>query len=235
MPLNAYKTVLLIALAVFILALICLYTPVNLLFNEAFLVMELNHLGSYAALMFVLSFAIATTFGFPGNVATIAGGAVFGLYWGTLWSLLGATLGAVGAFLMARYLLHGWATRRFSQKPLLQRINQALAHRPMNFILAVRFTPLSPFSLVNFLFGLTPVDLKTYAIGTFVGIIPLTIANTWLGVAGKAALSGGDRRPLFLALGVLMLLSILPLLVKQKPAAQPPTKPISKKRLQIFK
>lgn len=229
---SRYKTALWIALAVFVLVIICLYTPVNLLFNQTFLVMELDDLGDYAALFFVLSFTIATTFGFPGNVATVAGGAVFGLYWGTLWSLLGATLGAVGAFLLARYFLHGWATRRFGQQALLQRINRAIEHKPMNFVLAVRFTPLSPFSLVNFLFGLTPIDLKTYTIGTFVGIIPLTIAYTWLGVTGKQAFSGGDQLPFFLALGALTVLSVMPLLIKQKPVApQPKTASRRKQRL----
>lgn len=217
---SPYRTALWIALVIFILAVICLYTPVNLLFNQAFLVMELDDLGDYAPLIFVLSFTIATTFGFPGNVATVAGGAVFGLYWGTLWSLLGATLGAIGAFLLARYFLHGWATRQFGQLALLQRINQAIAHKPMPFILAVRFTPLSPFSLVNFLFGLTPIELKTYTIGTFVGIVPLTIAYTWLGVTGKQALSGGAHLPFFLALGALTLLSVMPLLVKQMPVGK---------------
>lgn len=231
MPIRSYKTVLWLALAVFVVAALCLYTPINLLFNQAFLVMELNGLGDYAALMFVLGFAIATTFGFPGNVATIVGGAVFGLYWGTLWSLLGATLGAIGAFLLARYLLHDWALRRFGQQPLLQRINQAIVHKPMSFLLAVRFTPLSPFSLVNFLFGLTPVDLKTYTIGTFLGIIPLTIANTWLGVAGKQALSGGDRLPFFLALGALTLLSVMPFLLRQKPTARTATNSRRNQRL----
>ncbi|MBW4693278.1 MAG: TVP38/TMEM64 family protein [Lyngbya sp. HA4199-MV5] len=231
---SPYKTALWITLATFGLVVICLYTPVNLLFNQAFLVMELDDLGDYAALIFVLSFTIATTFGFPGNVATVAGGAVFGLYWGTLWSLLGATLGAVGAFLLARYFLHGWATRQFGQQALLQRINRAIAHKPMNFLLAVRFTPLSPFSLVNFLFGLTPIDLKTYTIGTFVGIIPLTIAYTWLGVTGKQAFNGGDHLPFLFALGILTVLSVMPLLMKQKPIT-PQSTTASRRKQRLLK
>ncbi len=221
---QSYKTVLWIALGIFTLAIVCLYTPVKLLFDQAFLVMELDHLGPYAALFFVLGFTIATTFGFPGNIATIAAGAVFGLVWGTVWSLLGATFGAVGAFLLARYLIYDWVTHYFGQRPLMQRINRAIVRSPMSFVLAMRFTPLSPFSLVNFLFGLTPIDLKTYTIGTFVGLIPLTIAYTWLGVTGKQAFSGGDHRPFFLALGALTILSLLPIAFKQKSTEPKPVK-----------
>ncbi len=77
--------------------------------------------------------------------------------------------------------------------------------------------PPFPFSLVNFLFGLTPIDLKTYVVGTFVGIIPLSAAYAWLGVTGNQVLHGGDRLPLFLALGLLTLLSLLPILARQRP------------------
>ncbi|NJP10699.1 MAG: TVP38/TMEM64 family protein [Leptolyngbyaceae cyanobacterium RU_5_1] len=214
---HLHKSWLWIALGVVAFAAVCLFTPAKALFDEEFLITEFKLLGAYAPLFFVLLFTVAVSLGFPGNVMAVAGGAVFGLFWGTLWSLLGSTLGAVGAFWLARYLLHDWVKRHFGHYSMLQRLNQAIAYYPFTFTLAVRFTPLSPFSLVNFLFGLTPIDLKTYTLGTFLGLIPLTLAYSWIGVTGREVLHGGDRFPFFLALGFLTLLSLLPMLAR-KPA-----------------
>ncbi len=196
-------------------ALVCLFSPVKEFFNEKFLVAEFQRSGGYAPLLFVLVFTIAISLGFPGNVMAIAGGALFGLFWGTMWSLLGSTLGAIGAFWLARYFLHRPIEQRFGQHPMLRRLNRAIATYPFSIVLAVRFTPLSPFSLVNFLFGLTPISLKTYALGTLVGLIPLTLTYSWLGVTGQQLLQGGDRWPFFLALGMLTLLSVLPIFMKK--------------------
>ncbi|MGA7934213.1 MAG: TVP38/TMEM64 family protein [Kovacikia sp.] len=216
MTLKRSKTGFWIVLALLSFVTVCLLSPVRELFDEAFLVRHFDGLGANAAPFFVLIFAGATSLGFPGNVMSVAAGTVFGVVWGTIWSVLGATLGATGAFLLARHSLHGWADHYLGNHPMLQRLNQAIARNPFNFVLAVRFTPLSPFSLVNFLFGLTPIDLKTYMLGTFLGMIPLSIAYTWLGVSGIQALHGGDRLPLFLALSFLTLLSVLPMLTKPK-------------------
>lgn len=145
----------------------------------------------------------------------IAGGALFGLFWGTLWSLIGSTLGAIGAFWLARYFLHHRIEQQFGDHPMLRRLNHAIATYPFSIVLAVRFTPLSPFSLVNFLFGLTSISWKTYALGTLLGLIPLTLTYSWVGVTGQQLLQGGDRPPFFFALGMLTLLSVLPLFLKQ--------------------
>lgn len=197
------------------LVLVCLFSPIREFSNEAFLVSEFRRSGGYAPLLFVLVLAIAISLGFPGNVMAIAGGALFGLLWGTLWSLLGSTLGAIGAFWLARYFLHQKIERQFGNHPLLQRLNRAISDYPFNIVLAIRFTPLSPFSLVNFLFGLTPISLKTYALGTLLGLIPLTLTYSWLGVTGQHLLQGGDRLPFFLALGMLTLLSVLPIFLRK--------------------
>jgi uncharacterized membrane protein YdjX (TVP38/TMEM64 family) len=169
-------------------------------------------LGIWSAPLFVSLFTGLTVVGIPGNMLAIAAGGIFGLAWGTVWSVLGATLGAVGAFGLARHCLHGWAEHRWGQHPLLQRLRRAIHHRPLNFVLMVRFAPISPFNLVNFLFGLTPLKLSTYALGTLVGIIPGTFAYVWLGVGGMEVMHGGDRWQLAAALGLLMLLSGFPLI-----------------------
>ncbi|HEY9908249.1 MAG TPA: TVP38/TMEM64 family protein [Thermosynechococcaceae cyanobacterium] len=197
---------------------VCVLSPLKELFNEVFLVESLNRWGDFAPLFFIVFSTIAIALGFPGNVLAVTGGAMFGLLLGTLLSVVGGTLGAIGAFWLARYSLHDWANRTFGHHRLLKRLNHAITQRPLNLVLAVRFTPISPFSLVNFLFGLTPVRLKTYAIGTFLGIIPLTLTYTWLGMAGKDAVSG-DRLTVFLPLGCLGLLSLLPLMTRRRISA----------------
>ena len=165
---------------------------------------------------FVLLYALLTVFGVPGTLLTVAGGGVFGVWWGTLWSVLGATLGALGAFLAARYLLRDFIEHKFGQNKLINKFNQTIVTNPLNCVLAIRFAPVSPFNIVNFVLGLTPLNWFTYAIATFVGIIPGTLAYTWLGASGLDALNGSDRLSFFCALSFLTILSILPLLFKEK-------------------
>jgi uncharacterized membrane protein YdjX (TVP38/TMEM64 family) len=205
-----------LAIAFLVLLLLCCLTPFREWFNEQFLVQQLREWGHWAVCLFVLVYTLATVLGFPGTVITMAGSVVFGLVWGTFWSVVGATLGAIGAFWMARYLLHNWAQRRFGHHKALKRFNQAVMDKPLAFVLTVRFAPISPFNVVNFLFGLTPIGVVDYAIGTFLGITPGTLAYAWLGVTGREALRGGDRIPFVLALVLLTLLTALPLWATKK-------------------
>lgn len=210
---RRYKTLMWLGLGALAVTVVW-SSPARLLLDEAFLTAAFKAQGAYAPLGFVVVFTIALALGFPGNVLAVAGGSVFGLVWGTVWSLLGSTLGALGAFCLARYFLQDWVRQRFGHSALFKRLNGAIARYPFNFVLVTRFTPLSPFSLVNFLFGLTPVTLPTYAIATFLGLIPLTLAYSWLGVSGYEALSGGDRLSLYLALGFLTLLTVVPMFLR---------------------
>jgi uncharacterized membrane protein YdjX (TVP38/TMEM64 family) len=195
-------------------------TPARDLLSETVLQHHIQAVGPYGGLLFVLVFSLVTSLGFPGNVMTIIGGTLFGFVWGSIWSVLGATLGAIGAFLLGRSLLHDWVEARFGHHPILRQIQQAIKNRPFHFVLLSRFTPLSPFSLINFLFGLTAINLRTYSLATFLGIIPSTIAYAWIGVSGKMALTTSNRFSLFCALGFLTLLAIVPMCFKKRPVNQ---------------
>ncbi|MEO0489113.1 MAG: TVP38/TMEM64 family protein [Cyanobacteria bacterium J06659_2] len=179
-------------------------------------IMTLRGLGPWACFVFIAAHILATACGVPGTVLVVAGGAVFGVAWGTLWSVIGATLGAIAAFSIARYLLRDWFLRRFNHHPIFKRLNQLLACQALRCVLAVRFVPISPFNLVNFLFGLTSIPLRSYSVGTFLGIIPGTFAYTWLGVTGAQVLMGEGYMAFVAAMGLLVILSLLPLLARFK-------------------
>ncbi|MEB3232717.1 MAG: TVP38/TMEM64 family protein [Leptolyngbyaceae bacterium] len=177
------------------------------------------HHPTWGVLLFLMAHTVAAVVGVPGTVLVVIGGVVFGLVWGTVWSVLGATLGAtlgaIAAFGMARYCFRHWVERRWSHHPAFKTLNRLLQQNELNCVLAIRFVPISPFSIVNILFGLSRISFTTYVVGTVVGIIPGTLAYTWLGVAGQDAWSGRGLLSLALALGALALLSIIPVLLKR--------------------
>ncbi len=173
-------------------------------------------IGPWAPVLFVGLQTVATMIGFPAVMLTILGGFWFGLFWGSLWSAIGATLGAVGAFFLARSLLHDRIQERFGHHPLLAKFNQATVHNPLSFILTVRFVPISPFTVMNFLFGLTKISGWVYTLGTLVGILPWVLTYTWVGVAGQQTLRGGSPIPLVIAGCILTIVSTLPLLRRKR-------------------
>ncbi|MEM9136978.1 MAG: TVP38/TMEM64 family protein [Cyanobacteria bacterium P01_F01_bin.42] len=178
----------------------------------------LRQLGPWATLIFMGLHIIATVLGIPGVILTMAGGICFGLVWGSIWSLIGATLGAIAAFSLSRYWMHSWFNRKWSHHNLFQSLNRMVSDRPFWFMLTIRFAPISPFNLVNFLLGLTHISIRPYALGTFFGILPGVIIYTWFGRAGYMALHGEDWQPFMLAASVLTLLSAIPLVCRRRTA-----------------
>jgi uncharacterized membrane protein YdjX (TVP38/TMEM64 family) len=195
-----------------------LWSHRELLIDPQALVAGLNGLGPWRVVAFLAVHTMAAALALPGAVVAIAGGAVFGTLWGTLWSVLGATLGATVAFGLAR--LWGSPPSRY-QRPLTW-LNQRLQAQAFWCVLTLRLAPISPFSLMNLLLGLTSVRFVPYLGGTMVGIVPGTLAYSWLGAAGSTALSSGAVLPLAGALSLLALLSALPI-VLGRPKANWPT------------
>jgi uncharacterized membrane protein YdjX (TVP38/TMEM64 family) len=184
---------------------------VRLLLDQQFIVMKLRMSGGWGVCLFIGAHVVATTVGLPGTVLVVAGGAVFGILWGTVWSVMGATLGAIAAFSLARFLLRDWVERCWGHHAAFKKLTGMLQGNMFQSVLTIRFTPISPFNLVNFLLGITPIRLSSYAAGTLIGIVPGTAVYTWLGASGAKALHGEGYLSLVLALGVLGLLSLLPI------------------------
>lgn len=171
-------------------------------------------LGIFAPLGYIIIYFIATVFGVPGTILTLSAGALFGPFLGTLWTVIGATLGATGAFLVAQFIAGEWAIRQFEKGDRLRQLSQGIESNGFWFALSIRLAPIFPFNAVNYLFGLTPIPLSTYVLATAVGIIPGSFAYCWLGRGGVEALSGGPPWQLVGALAVLAVLSMMPIVLK---------------------
>jgi uncharacterized membrane protein YdjX (TVP38/TMEM64 family)/rhodanese-related sulfurtransferase len=171
--------------------------------------------GAAGPVLFMAIYALATVLFLPGSVLTLAGGALFGPVWGTLWNLTGATIGAALAFLIARYLGADWVSRRAG--PRLQRLNDGVSSEGWRFIAFVRLVPVFPFNLLNYALGLTRIPFLAYVVASWIFMLPGAIAYTWLGYAGREALSGGEGmiRNISIALALLAAIAFLPRLVRK--------------------
>lgn len=165
-------------------------------------------------LAYIVIYAAATTFIIPGGVLTIAGGFLFGLYFGTPATIIGATLGASILFFAAKTSL-GSVLRQIAG-PFLAKMEKGFNEDAMSYMFALRLIPIFPFAVVNIAPGLLGAKYRDYLITTFFGIIPGTLAYTWIGAAIKGTLlEGGEVDigslaanfiPAFVALGVVALI-----------------------------
>ncbi len=172
-------------------------------------------LGSLAWLVFMALYAIATVLFLPGSVLTLAGGALFGPVVGTLVNLTGATIGAVLAFLIARYLGADWIRAKAGAR--LETILGGVEAEGWRFVAFVRLVPLFPFNLLNYALGMTRIPLLPFLITTWICMLPGAVAYTWLGYVGLEAAAGGEDlvRKGLLALSLLVAVAFLPRLVKR--------------------
>jgi uncharacterized membrane protein YdjX (TVP38/TMEM64 family) len=216
-PKNKYSW-LRLALGLFILLdaiILFKVTPAGSWIRPENLQLLKTQLGIFAPLGYIGIYFIATVFGIPGTILTLSSGALFGPFLGTLWTVIGATLGATGAFLVARFVAFDWAKRQFEKGDRLRQLSQGIEQDGFWFALSIRLAPVFPFNAVNYLLGLTPIKLPTYILATAIGIIPGSFAYNWLGQGGIQALNGGPPWQLVGALAALAILSAMPILLKR--------------------
>lgn len=160
--------------------------------------------GGRALLLFVLIMALVMVLLLPGVLFTTGAGFVFGVVQGSAAVVLGTTLGAAAAFLIARHLFGERASRWLRARARLGPVSEELAAQGWKLVLLTRLIPFFPFKLSNYLFGLTAMSLRGFVAGTFIGVIPWSVHNVYLGAIAAdlsgVGLRGAERSPLEWAL-----------------------------------
>jgi uncharacterized membrane protein YdjX (TVP38/TMEM64 family) len=148
-------------------------------------------LGPLGPVIFIILYTIAPVLFIPGAILSIGAGTVFGLLAGSIYVSIGATLGATCAFLVGRYLARGWVAGKLEGNPKFQAIDRAVAREGWKIVGLARLSPLFPFNLLNYAFGLTEISLKDYFFATWAGMIPGIVMYVYIGsLAGDVARIG---------------------------------------------
>ena len=166
------------------------FNPQQLLRNA---LQWVDDLGAIAPIAFIIIYIIATVAFLPGSILTLGGGVLFGVFQGSIYVFLGATIGATLAFLVGRYLARGWISQKIAGNQKFSAIDKAVGKDGLKIVLLTRLSPIFPFNLLNYGLGVTGVSLKDYVLGS-VGMIPGTIMYVYIGsLAGSIATLGGEQ------------------------------------------
>jgi uncharacterized membrane protein YdjX (TVP38/TMEM64 family) len=165
--------------------------------------------GIWAPVFYILFYTIRPLVFFPAVILTLAGGLAFGVWWGTLYVLIGASLGAYLSFGLARIL--GRETIQRWLGPRLQKLDVRLSGHGFQTVFFLRLVPLFPFDAVSYSAGLSRVRFRDYAPATTLGMVPGVVAYNFLG----DSLSDAFSSSFYLAVGFVVLLALLPLIYRK--------------------
>jgi uncharacterized membrane protein YdjX (TVP38/TMEM64 family) len=140
-----------------------------------------SQLGMWGPIVLGLIYIAATVAMLPGLILTMGAGAVFGLGVGVVTVSISSTLGATAAFVIGRTVARGWVADKLAARPAFKAIDDAVGQQGLRVVLLTRLSPVFPFNLLNYAFGLTGVPLGKYVLGSWAGMIPGTIMYVYIG------------------------------------------------------
>jgi uncharacterized membrane protein YdjX (TVP38/TMEM64 family) len=152
-----------------------------------------GRMGALGGVVFGLVYVVAALLFIPGSVLTLGAGLVFGLGWGTVVASAAATTTAAAAFLITRYLARDRVARLARGHEKFRAIDEAVRAKGWKVVALLRLSPLVPFSLSNYLYGLTAIRFWPYVLASWVAMLPGTVLYVYLGAAGRAAVGGARK------------------------------------------
>jgi uncharacterized membrane protein YdjX (TVP38/TMEM64 family) len=148
-------------------------------------------LGPWGPIIFIAIYVVAAVLFIPASVLTLGAGAVFGVMWGSIYVSMASTLGATAAFLVGRYLAQDAIARKIEGNERFAAIDSAVAKEGWKIVGLTRLSPVFPFTLLNYAFGLTKVKLSHFFLASWIGMMPGTVMYVYIGSLAKVA--SGER------------------------------------------
>lgn len=174
------------------LALAAKYFNLQQVFRDALAWIEAA--GPIGPLVFFGLYVAACVLMMPGSILTLGAGAVFGVVNGFLLVSLSSTVGATAAFLVGRYLVREMVARRVAGNVTFSAMDEAVASEGWKIVGLTRLSPVFPFNLLNYAFGLTRVSLRDYILASWIGMFPGTVMYVYFGsLAGSLAELGATE------------------------------------------
>ena len=196
---NAHRKRSLVRPLVLVVVIVALVVATALLPVKVYLrnVLEwVQNLGVWGPAAVIGIYIVSCVLFLPGSVLTLAAGFLFKLVLGTVTVSIGSTIGACAAFLVGRFLARDWIAQKVAGNPKFDAIDKAVGREGFKIVLLTRLSPIFPFNLLNYAFGLTKVRFTHYALASWVGMIPGTIMYVYFGSAARSltdAFTGGTE------------------------------------------
>jgi uncharacterized membrane protein YdjX (TVP38/TMEM64 family) len=165
-------------------------------------------LGTAGFVMFVGLYIAATVLSFPGSILTLGAGAAYGLVLGSALVIVGATLGATAAFLVGRYVARTAVAKKVEGNRRFAAVDEAVGKHGFKIVFMTRLSPVFPFVLLNYAYGITKIGLRDYVLASFLGMIPGTVLYVYLGKIAAELTTGtasdSSAQTIFTYLGLLI-------------------------------
>lgn len=170
--------------------------------------------GLWGPLAYIFIYSVAPALLFPGTPLTVAGGIIFGPVAGSIYTAIGATIGASVSFLIARYMARGLVVKLLKESNW-KSLDEKVEKHGWKIVAFTRLIPLFPFNFLNYAFGLTNIKFSHYVITTFIFMLPAIIAFVVFSSSLLDLLRGKISTEFLIGLILVIIVSAIPLVYKK--------------------
>ncbi len=167
----------------------------------------IQSLGIWGPIVFIAIYILATVLLLPGAAMTPLAGLLFGLAPGTLYVVIGSNIGASIAFVIGRYFARDAIAKKTAENEKFEAIDRAVGGEGWKIVGLTRLSPVFPFVLLNYAYGLTSVKWHHFSLASLIGMLPGTVLYVYFGSLGRLAAGSGDTSTGKIALTIVGLIA----------------------------